>query len=190
MTAEVLPQMDPILAHSGPWTEEEYLALPTNEQQRVELIDGELIVSPLGDYPHQELVTALSSQLRLVLPRGLYPYAGGNVRAGAGRLLIPDVVVSRRRLKDLVANAADVALVGEVVSPSSRSIDRILKPALFAKAGIGWYLRIEQRPELQLILHRLRDDCYVERAQAGLGQRLDLPDFGCAIEVDALLYDD
>ena len=45
---------------------------------------------------------------------------------------------------------ADVALVVEVETPESRRYDRLLKPALYAVAGIPAYWRIEPGPALQV----------------------------------------
>jgi len=70
---------------------------------------------------------------------------GINVRLATGRILIPDLVVVRGISEGVVTDAADVALVAEIVSPSTGSQDRLLKPALYASAGIPCYLRIDQR---------------------------------------------
>jgi hypothetical protein len=44
-------------AHSGPWTEEEFLALPVDT--RLELVDGALVMSPSGANAHQRLATRI-----------------------------------------------------------------------------------------------------------------------------------
>lgn len=67
-----------------------------------------------------------------------------NVRVGANRILIPDIVVLRDACVDkTVFEAADVLMVVEVASPSRPGIDRITKPAAYGKAGIPYYLLVE-----------------------------------------------
>ncbi|WP_158542840.1 Uma2 family endonuclease [Phytoactinopolyspora halophila] len=187
MVAEAIDPMDSIFAHEGPWTEDEYLALPAPTGQRTELIDGELVMSPVGDASHQNLGQRLWRELDRELPDEYVPFHEANVRLSSGRIVIPDVVVTTDQSDWLVVDAAEVVMVSEVVSPSSLSIDRILKPTLFAEAGIPWYLRIEREAELMLILQRRKGGGYVEHASVAAGQRLDLPDLGCSIDVDALL---
>ena len=75
----------------------------------------------------------------------------------------------------MVTDAADVALVAEIVSPSTRSQDRLLKPALYAAAGIPCYLRIEQQPELVVHVVALEAGEYVEYNVARAGEPLRLP---------------
>ena len=43
-----------MLEHVGPWTEQDYLALPA-DRRRIELLDGSLMVSPSAGYRHQRL---------------------------------------------------------------------------------------------------------------------------------------
>jgi Uma2 family endonuclease len=187
MTAEAIDPMDPILAHRGPWTEDDYLALPDHEGQRIELVDGDLIVSGVGDLQHQELGFRLCRELDRQLPDEFAPFHEANVRLETGRILIPDVVVTTNLGNTQILDAADVVLVGEVVSPSSRSMDRILKPELLAEAGITWYLRVERDRRLELFLHHGERSSYRVHSRAGVGEWLELPELGCEIEVDALL---
>ena len=44
-----------VFAHAGPWTEDDYFALP-EMPTKVELVDGLLVVNPLPDSVHQRLV--------------------------------------------------------------------------------------------------------------------------------------
>ncbi len=187
MTADPVQHVHPLLDHHGPWSEQDYLALPEIEGLRIELVDGDLIMSPGPDNEHQLLVGGLWRELDRVLPTGIAVLPGGNVRLGPGRMNIPDVVVLREFTNSVVNQASDVLLAAEVVSSSGKARDRILKPALYAEAGIGWYLLVECEPQLAMILYRLDGEVYVEHARAAKGERLELPGFDAVIEVDALL---
>lgn len=187
MTAEPMYQPHPLLDHRGPWTEEDYLALPEIEGLRIELVDGELIMSPIGEHAHQRLVGRLFVELDRLLPEPFEALPGANVRLGFGRFNIPDVVVLTEPRDVVFSQAAEVPLAVEVVSKSGRARDRILKPALYAEAGIRWYLVVEHKPELLLILYRLANGAYVEHGRAREGERLELPDLGVTLETDALI---
>ncbi|WP_380176338.1 Uma2 family endonuclease [Kineococcus sp. DHX-1] len=111
---------------------------------RMELIDGSLHVTPLGDLRHQRLVTRLSGALSASCPSGWVVLAGANVlrRGATDRLLIPDVVVLAEDALDeggVYADPSDVLLVVEVEFPSTRSVDRLLKRDLYAQWRISDY---------------------------------------------------
>src|SRR6266498_2464684 len=164
------------LDHPGPWTEEEFLALP-DEGQRHELLDGSLLVTPAPSSEHQQVARRLANALEAAAPDGWEVVEAINVRVAPSRILIPDVVVTSRTGDTLVYDAAEVALVAEVVSPSTLATDRLLKPELYAAAGIRCCLRVElatgASPEL--IAYRLSGRGYVEHGRARPGQTLLLP---------------
>lgn len=187
MTAEPVERIDPIRTHRGPWTEDDYLALGEDQGQDIELVDGSLIVSPHGDTDHQRVEARLWRELEAQLPDHIEALHEVNVRLRIGRLCIPDVTVTRDLSGPLVHDAADVALIAEVESPHGKARDRILKPALYAEAGIPWYLRIVREPALELILYRENDGSYEEHSRASIGASLALPDLDASINVDALL---
>ena len=185
MTAEPVPQTHPLLDHNGPWAEEEYLALPEMDGVRIELVDGDLVMSPSPGNAHQRLVGPLWQELQRQAPEGFEAFPGGNVRLTSGRINIPDVLLAK--VTDQVVNdAADVPLVAEIVSETGRFRDRVLKPLLYAEAGIPWYLRVEQDPRVEVVSYRLEQGRYVEHARARAGERVQIPELGITIEVDAL----
>jgi Uma2 family endonuclease len=89
-----------------------------------------------------------------------------NLRLRTGRVLIPDLIVTTD-LDQATFDAGEVMLVDEVISPSNAVTDRVLKPALYAAAGIPWYLIAEPLNDgVDLMFYRLEGDNYVEHAVA------------------------
>lgn len=67
------------------------------------------------------------------------------LRVPAGNVIADVTVLRPSAPRDAMwAEPADVLLVVEVGSPSSRRHDRSTKPSLYAEAGIDWYWRIER----------------------------------------------
>lgn len=189
MSAEPVNAAHPLLDHVGPWTEEDFLALPESEGYRVELDDGELHVIPAPTTKHQEVLVRLWMELHQRKAKGLKVVPGVNLRLGPMRILVPDIVVLRRT-EEVVNRAADTAMAVEIVSRSGKFRDRKVKPMQYSEAGIPFYLRVELEPRLELFLYRREGSDYVEDARAGLGDRLEIAELGMTIEVDALLRDE
>ncbi|MGI8814078.1 MAG: Uma2 family endonuclease [Pseudonocardia sp.] len=172
--------------HDGPWTEDEFLALP--EDRYIELLDGALLMSPYAGSRHQRLSSRLWRALEAARPSGMEVLETVNVRIGPNRILIPDLVVVTRLDDDVtVFDAADVVLVVEIVSPGSVAADRAIKPRLYAEAGIPGYLRVELSGPTALP-HRLRDGRYV-CDEPGPVLRLTEP-FAAEVDLAALLTAD
>ncbi|MEW2427943.1 Uma2 family endonuclease [Micromonospora sp. NPDC047644] len=163
-----------ILGYALPWTESDYLALGETTQ-RIELLDGSLLIGPPPSVRHQVIVRGLTAALEpgcAAANRLLLPVI--NLRLIGTRILNPDLVVTAEL--DLTADcvpAGPVLLVGEVTAPHTATIDRVLKPHLYARAGIEWYLLVEQE-SLSVNLYQLEGAHYVERSTTRTGEVLEL----------------
>ncbi|MFF0375544.1 Uma2 family endonuclease [Actinoplanes missouriensis] len=181
-----------LLDHPGPWTEEDYFALGETNS-RIELVDGSLWVTPSANGPHQDISGQLREALRpTARPAGLRVRQDLDVRLAPGRILRPDLIVTRGPRVITVAEASDVLLVSEITSPGNAATDRLLKKELYAAAKIEWYLLIEpdmaDYESLTLRLFRLDGDKYLEDAVATSGTSLILTEpFPATIDVDNLL---
>lgn len=156
------------------WTVDDLDLLP-DDGLHYELVDGILRVSPPAPIPHNVIGTGLAALLIPLFDRSWVVVAPGAVQLDDRNLREPDLVVMRRsgaHLKN--ARPADVLLAVEVMSPSSRTDDRLVKPAQYAAAGIAHYWRIEPRDPV-LITSRLEDGSYRETGRYTDDVALDAP---------------
>ncbi|MGH3899526.1 MAG: Uma2 family endonuclease [Pseudonocardiaceae bacterium] len=177
-----------MLEHVGPWTEQDYLALPA-DRRRIELLDGSLLVSPSAGYRHQRLSSQLWLALSAATLEGFEVLEAINVRVAPGRILIPDLAVVNTPGADrTVAEPADVALVVEITSPGNAMVDRAIKPEIYASAGIAHYLLIELGAESPTaVVFGLRRGRYLPVRRVGPGERLRLDEpFGVDVDLAAL----
>lgn len=170
---------DAVFVHVGPWTEEDYLAIP-DTPARIELVSGVLVVNSLPDPPHQRLARSVGIALEDACPnRDWEVFDGLNVRLWRDHVRIPDIIVARNGVVPRLVPAADVLLVGEVTSPSNFRQDRIAKHGEYAEAGIPFYVRIDLHlgiDELTASAYELVDGAYREFATAPDGVlRLERP---------------
>ena len=129
-------------APEGVWTEPDLHLFP-QDGHRYEIVDGCLHVTPPPPESHDALVRAVVTTLRAAAPPGWWVCDRLGIEIGESNL-VPDVTVLRPRSSGAIwSDPADVALVVEVETAATRRYDRILKPSLYAEAGIHAYWRIE-----------------------------------------------
>jgi len=146
---------------SDGWTIADLERLPDDEL-RYELVDGALLVTPPPPNAHNLVANELGYLLRGVLSREWAVVAPGALELDIHNWRAPDLLVMRREaVQRTYARPEEALLAVEVMSPSSVSTDRLVKPAQFAAAGIPHYWRIEPAEPL-LITHVLAGDVYRE----------------------------
>jgi Uma2 family endonuclease len=158
-----------VFAHAGPWTEDDYLALP-DVPSRVELVDGSLLVTPLSSVPHQRLIMAVSILFATACAgSGWESLPGANIRLWQDHIRAPDVVVIRSGMQMLKVAVGDVLVLVEITSPGNFRQDMIVKHGDYAEAGVPFYLRINLHlgvDDLTASLFELADGVYEEIATA------------------------
>ena len=124
-----------------------------HEDDRVELIEGEIYeMSPIGG-PHVECINGLNMMFARSVPEGILVSIQNPVRIGDLSMPQPDLVVLRdHRFSGKVPNAGDVLLIVEV-SDTTLRYDRDVKMPLYAQAGVpeAWIADVNQE---EIIAHR------------------------------------
>ncbi|RKN13241.1 Uma2 family endonuclease [Micromonospora musae] len=142
----------------GGWTTNDLDALPEDGRRR-ELLDGVLLMSPSPTRTHQTIAMRLGVALEAECPDDYDVTQGVEVRINRTRSFIPDVLVTTSAAAAREPSRYEpheVVLAIEIVSPSTRSIDRVLKPALYAQAGIPFYWRVETEDgALEIVTYRI-----------------------------------
>lgn len=125
--------------HSGPFTVEDRERMP-EDGRRCELIDGALYVSPSAGRRHNDVVMHLFRLLDAVRPLDITIYnVPYDYRLPDGSELVPDITVARTADIGDKRITATPLLVVEVISPSSRLMDPLIKREKYQAAGVPAY---------------------------------------------------
>lgn len=162
---------------------------------RIELIDGQLVVSPSASVSYSiaidKLIDALIDVKR---DRGWLIHTNLTMHVAATReRLIPDLMIAPQDAPGFGENellAGGVLLVAEVVSPSSRRQDRVAKPRAYAHGQVPLYLLVDQlaSPAAVTLFSDPADDGYRRHELARAGQSLRLPEpFGITLDVGKVI---
>ena len=176
-----------VLPRGGDWTVADLADIPDDGLQ-YELADGVLLVSPAPRPRHQVVVGELYVLLRAACPPDLQVLFGPvDFQPTERRSLQPDLLVLRRADAGETRIVEPLLLAVEVLSPSTRSKDLLLKRGLYEDSGVASYWVVDPAAPSVLALE-LCDGRYVEAGRA-VGDdvlRLDLP-FPVALVPRALL---
>jgi Uma2 family endonuclease len=128
-------------------TAEQYDSWSDEQCAGIEIVDGMVVVSPSASKRHNRLARVLANALDAAGGSEWNADTDFDVRLQDVPLTNrrPDVVVYRADTIDVMPTRPEhVLLVADVVSPGSETTDRVVKVDQYAKAGIGFYWRVEQ----------------------------------------------
>ena len=151
------------LPRSRPLTRADLDTMP-DDGHRYELIDGVLVVTPAPSNVHQTVSVHLVVLLSSACPPDLkLLHAPFDVALAEDTVMQPDLLVARR--VDFTTRDVPVAplLAVEILSPSTRRFDLVLKRSRLEAARCASYWVVDpDRPSL--VAWELRDRVYVEVA--------------------------
>ena len=144
------------LKRQGEYTLEDYYAWP--EEQRIELIDGVIYDMGAPIFKHQDIAGEIYYQLRLAMDA-----AGSDCLPGISPIDVqldcdnrtmvqPDVFVicdNSKNINKCIYGAPDLAV--EVLSPSSRKRDQIIKLNKYINAGVREYWIVDPENERVIV---------------------------------------
>lgn len=135
-------------------TAERWEALPEDICRRIEVVDGQVVFMQAPTRDHQKAASLLWMALRrhaaeFAADTGMCVDSAPDSDLRLANALLhhrrPDVIFFRRIDQSALPGPEDTLLVIEVVSPSSRVIDRIDKLGEYAEAGVPHYWIVETR---------------------------------------------
>jgi Uma2 family endonuclease len=147
----------------------DYLLFP-EDGRRHELIDGEHFVTASPVTRHQRILRRLSFAIESWLqahPVGEMFFAPYDVVLSQFDVVVPDLIyVSAERSEGVQPTGmfAAPSLVVEILSPSTRRNDELLKRRLYERVGVEEYWVVD--PELDLVkVYRLQEREYARAAE-------------------------
>ena len=165
----------------GEWTYEDYLRLP-DDGQRYEVIRGHLYVAPAPTFDHQYAIWQLGrlignfvveKELGILLPAPFDLRLPGGLAAPVQ----PDLVFLRTGNQPRSGDRGFEGvpdLVVEVLSPSTRHLDRSTKLSVYREAGVPEFWLVDPRTRTIQVL-TLDGEEYVQRELRGAGETVGSP---------------
>lgn len=175
---------------NSPLTIDDLEKLPDNGL-RHELLDGHFVMNPPPAVRHNRVVDKLRRQLQVHCDEaGFVVLENQGVHLGED-VVVPDLTVYREESpieRGIYVDGAEVLLAVEVISPSTRKVDRIVKPLKCARYGVALYLLIDPTvTPLTVTLFMLDGIDYDDGVEVRAGQPLALPaPFGLTIDTGKL----
>ncbi len=144
-------------------TYNDYAMLP--DEQRYELIDGELLMTPAPTTSHQRALGELFKRLSDYIIKnnlGIVFFAPGDVMLSDHDVVQPDLLFVTKNRKDIIKEKyiqgpPDLAV--EIVSPTHRERDYFVKKDLYARYSVQeyWLVDLQKR---WIEVHKLVENKY------------------------------
>ncbi|MEU7877244.1 Uma2 family endonuclease [Microbispora bryophytorum] len=178
------PALAPVPERPLPGTPRELFdSLPPLPGLRTEIIDGRLIVSPVGTPEHgQAAMHLFRAFIPLLDERGWRAWAG-NVDVcidGSREPVEPDFVLAPKdcpRWGERELLSSGLMLVAEVVSKGSAEDDRLKKPAIYAGGGVPVMLLVDSltRPASVTVYSDPKEGQYQVTSTVPFGREIHVP---------------
>ncbi len=173
-------------------TVRDYLSIPDDDENRYELIDGELYMAPAPSWGHQDTVGNIYVALREFVHTdglGRVTIALIDVYLSDEDVFQPDIIyISIERLDIIHPNGVHGApdLVVEVLSPGTERRDKTLKSARYAMFDVREYWQADPVAKTIAVL-RARDGVFERVGVFGEGMTLETPLLpGLRVDVSAV----
>lgn len=185
---------DPAQEQPRLFTVAEYAELGEPEFGYTELQEGRILMSPSPSPHHMIASGELFVQFRDQLPRDLIAIQDVDVNlelvpyGDPGFSRRPDVVVVPRAAvkSGEMLRASEVLVVVEIVSPGSRRMDRVVKRAEYADAGIPHYWIVDLDEPVSLAACHLAGDFGYQDAGDVTGEFSTSVPFDVTLRLDEL----
>lgn len=162
------------------------------QDRKYELVDGEPVMMAGASRRHDRIarnaLVVLDAQLR---GRKCQPFTSDTfVRIPAGNARLPDLGVDCGPFDDTALEAAEPALVVEILSPTTQAFDRTEKLEEYKTVGSLEYILLidPERPQIRLYW-RDAERRWASVRVAGLDAVIDMPVIGVALPLAELYRD-
>jgi Uma2 family endonuclease len=169
-----------------------FVDLDTPEGLRAELVEGELVVTPVPDGHHEHCISRIAGQVHRRSQTGMQ-FSGNkglklrNAEGYPQDHVIPDGTFAAKQLRlyrgaDPWMPCAGVAMVLEVTS-SKPQTDREIKRRCYARGGIPLYLLVDRESSWITLFSDPGTDDYQDLRAVAFGKQLALPEpFGFELD--------
>ena len=162
------------LRHRGPLTVDDLAELP-DDGRRYELVDGMLVVTPAPNRGHQRVSMELAFLLRSHVPPTLEVLAAPfDVQVSEATMLEPDLLVIQRDDPADKSLRNPPLLVVEVLSPSTRRYDVLVKRDVYEGFGVASYWLVDPDVPSVTVLELAGDGHYQDVARAVGDEELEV----------------
>ena len=149
----------------------------TSDDQRYEVLDGELVILPTPNIAHQKVLFRMARLLEdFVLERELGEVfiAATDVVLSDTNVVQPDIIfvsTERKSIVDADNIKGSPDLVVEIISPNNPKRDLVRKRGIYARHGVGEYW-IADPEALSIRVMTLEGSAYREAEEFGMGDVL------------------